>query len=64
LADRDPETVTISPVVDDEEDPTSGTTFDAVFVPTITEARAEGKSYETIRDTIRHGWRPDRAASR
>jgi hypothetical protein len=42
----------------------SNTTFAAVFVPTITEARAEGKSYEmTIRDTIRRGWRPDRAAS-
>jgi hypothetical protein len=64
MADRDPETVTISPVVDDEEDPMSGTTLDAVFVATITEARAEGKSYETFRDTIRRGWRPDRAASR
>jgi hypothetical protein len=38
--------------------------YDTVFVPTITEARAEGKSYETIRDTIRRGWKPVRAASR
>jgi hypothetical protein len=33
-------------------------------VPAITAARAEGKSYETIRDTIRRGWKPARAASR
>jgi hypothetical protein len=38
--------------------------YDAVFVPAITAARAEGKSYETIRDTIRRGWKPARAASR
>ena len=38
--------------------------YDAVFVPAIIEARAEGKSYETIRDTIRRGWKPARAASR
>jgi hypothetical protein len=38
--------------------------YDAVFVPAITEARAEGKSYETIRDTIRRRWTPARAASR
>jgi hypothetical protein len=38
--------------------------YDDVFVPAITEARAEGKSYETIRDTIRRGWKPARAASR
>ena len=38
--------------------------YDAVFVPAITEARAEGKSYETIRDTIRRGWKPTRAARR
>jgi hypothetical protein len=38
--------------------------YDAVFVPAISEARAEGKSYETIRDTIRRGWKPARAASR
>lgn len=29
--------------------------YDAVFVPAITEARDEGKTYETIRDTIRKG---------
>jgi hypothetical protein len=38
--------------------------YDAVFVPAITAAREEGKSYETIRDTIRRGWKPARAASR
>jgi hypothetical protein len=38
--------------------------YDAVFVPAVTEARAEGKSYETIRDTIRRGWKPTRGASR
>jgi hypothetical protein len=38
--------------------------YDDVFVPAISEARAEGKSYETIRDTIRRGWKPARAASR
>ena len=38
--------------------------YDSVFVPAITEARAQGKSYETIRDTIRRGWKPTRAASR
>jgi hypothetical protein len=35
-----------------------------VFVPAITEAREEGKRYESIRDTIRKGWKPARAASR
>src|SRR5215207_1847223 len=29
--------------------------YDAVFVPAIAAAREEGKSYETIRDTIRRG---------
>jgi hypothetical protein len=38
--------------------------YDAVFVPAITEAREEGKKYETIRDTIRRGWKPTRAARR
>ena len=38
--------------------------YDAVFVPAITEARAEGKAYETIRDTIHRRWKPARAASR
>ena len=38
--------------------------YDEVFVPAITAARAEGKSYETIRDTIRRGWKPSRAARR
>ena len=38
--------------------------YDGVFVPAITEARVEGKSYETIRDTIRREWKPARAASR
>jgi hypothetical protein len=38
--------------------------YDAVFVPAISEARTGGKSYETIRDTIRRGWKPARTASR
>jgi hypothetical protein len=38
--------------------------YDADFVPAISKARAEGKSYETIRDTIRRGWKPARAPSR
>jgi hypothetical protein len=38
--------------------------YEEVFAPAITEARAEGKSYETIRDTIRRGWKPTRAARR
>src|SRR5829696_4217496 len=38
--------------------------YDAVFVPAITAAREEGKSYETIRDTIRRGWKPSGAARR
>ena len=32
--------------------------YDEVFVPAITEARKEGKSYETIRDAIRQDWKP------
>ena len=38
--------------------------YDDVFVPAITAARDEGKTYETIRDTIRRGCKPARAASR
>jgi hypothetical protein len=38
--------------------------YDAVFVPAIAAAREEGKTYETIRDTIRRGWKPSRAARR
>lgn len=38
--------------------------YDAVFVPAISAAREEGKTYETIRDTIRRGWKPARSASR
>jgi hypothetical protein len=38
--------------------------YDAVFVPAIMAAREEGKTYETIRDTIRRGWKRARAASR
>jgi hypothetical protein len=38
--------------------------YDAVFVPAIAAARAEGKSYETIRDTIRRGWKPSSTARR
>ena len=36
--------------------------YDEVFVPAIAAAREEGKEYETIRDTIRRGWKPTRAA--
>lgn len=32
--------------------------YDEVFVPAITAARKEGKSYETIRDAIRQEWKP------
>jgi hypothetical protein len=38
--------------------------YDAVFVPAISAARDEGKTYETIRDTIRRGSKPFRAARR
>ena len=38
--------------------------YDAVFVPAMTAAREEGKSYEAIRDTIRRGWKPTRTARR
>jgi hypothetical protein len=38
--------------------------YDEIFVPAITQARAEGQSYETIRDTIRRGWKPSRTARR
>ena len=38
--------------------------YDEVFVPAISAARDEGKTYETIRDTIRRGWKPARAVSR
>jgi len=38
--------------------------YDMVFVPAITAAREEGKTYETIRDTIRRGWKPAGSASR
>jgi hypothetical protein len=42
-----------------------GTAFyEEVFAPAITAARDEGKTYETIRDTVRRGWKPTRAASR
>lgn len=32
--------------------------YDQVFVPAIEEALREGKSYTSIRDTIRKGWKP------
>lgn len=38
--------------------------YDDVFVPAIAAAREEGKKYETIRDTIRRGWKPSGAARR
>ena len=34
--------------------------YEAVFVPAITKAREAGKTYETIRDTLRKGWKPAR----
>ncbi len=30
-----------------------------VFLPAITEARERGASYESIRDSLRRGWKPD-----
>jgi hypothetical protein len=33
--------------------------YRAVFVPAIREARAQGKSYEGIRDSIRQDWKPE-----
>jgi hypothetical protein len=32
--------------------------YEEVFAPAITQAREEGNKYETIRDTIRKGWKP------
>lgn len=34
--------------------------YEEVLVPAIAEARQEGRKYETIRDTIRKGWKPAR----
>jgi hypothetical protein len=31
--------------------------YSQVFVPAIRDARAEGKSYEQIRDVVRRGWK-------
>ena len=33
--------------------------YERVFEPAIREARAEGKSYEAIRDAIRREWKPE-----
>lgn len=38
--------------------------YDDVFVPAITEARAEGKKYEEVRDAIRKEWKPARGSKR
>jgi hypothetical protein len=35
--------------------------YQDVFVPAIEHARAEGKSYEEIRDEIRQDWKPRKA---
>jgi hypothetical protein len=35
--------------------------YDRVFAPAIRETLAEGRKYETIRDTIRKNWKPVRA---
>jgi hypothetical protein len=36
------------------------TFYDEIFVPAITAAREDGRTYETIRDTIRKEWKPVR----
>jgi len=38
--------------------------YDAVFAPAIAAARAEGKSYEEIRDEFRRQWKPATSRSR
>ena len=38
--------------------------YQEIFVPAITEARAQGKKYEEIRDAIRKEWKPARARKR
>lgn len=38
--------------------------YDTVFVPAIAEARANGDSYESIRDSIRKQWKPAKTKSR
>lgn len=38
--------------------------YEQVFVPAVTEARAHGKSYESIRDAIRTDWKTARSRSR
>ena len=38
--------------------------YEDVFVPAIAAARAEGKSYEDIRDEIRREWKPATSRSR
>lgn len=41
-----------------------GDFYDTVFVPAIAEARANGESYEAIRDHIRKPWKPARTRTR
>ena len=38
--------------------------YDNVFVPAIAEARANGESYEAIRDSIRRQWKPAKSRAR
>ena len=38
--------------------------YQQVFVPAITEARAQGQKYEEIRDAIRKEWKPARTSKR
>ncbi len=38
--------------------------YEAVFVPAISAARAEGRSYEEIRDDVRRPWKPASSRSR
>ena len=38
--------------------------YDEVFVSAITSAREDGKTYKTVRDTIRRGWNTSSTARR
>jgi hypothetical protein len=38
--------------------------YDRVFVPAISEARANSQTYESIRDSIRREWKPARGRTR
>jgi hypothetical protein len=38
--------------------------YENVFAPAIEQAKADGKKYEDIRDSIRQDWKPEKASSR